>query len=199
MSENPLVAHEIMQETAFGLPPLTQEVGPSLVTPRRVVLRAAPALAALPVLQPVGIEPSTEGVASTDSPDGAWCHVPPPRSKAMSSLPRRARSLVLEVALAVVTLGVGWLAWSAFLWRRGQTPAKSLMRMRCIDTRTGAAAGAATMATREFGLKWLLGLATLGLTLMTGGLVALGERHEAMWDKAARTIVIDDPEGRYRP
>lgn len=199
MSENPLVAHEVLQETAFGLPSMTQDAGLNLRPPRRVVLRAAPALAALPALKPVGVEPSSDLVASPTRTDVACAHVPPPSSKAMSSPRRRARSLVLEVVLVVVTLGVGWLVWSAVLWRRGQTPAKCLMRMRCIDTRSGAAAGARTMAARELALKWVPGLASLGLTLMTGGLVALGERHEAVWDKLARTIVIDDPEGRYRP
>lgn len=199
MSENHLVAHDVLQETAFGLPPMTQEAGLNFRSPRRVALRAAPALAALPALQPVGMEPSIEVVASPARTDVASADVPPPSSKAMSSPRRRARSLVLEVVLVVVTLGVGWLAWSVVLWRRGQTPAKRLMRMRCIDTRSGAAAGAGTMAARELALKWVPGLATLGLTLMIGGLVALGERHEAMWDKAARTIVIDDPAGRYGP
>lgn len=197
MSENPLVAHEVMQETALGLPPMAHEV--DLRLPRRVALRAAPALEALPALRPVGIDPSDEPGPPPVLTAVASTHVPPPSSKAMSSPRRRARSLGLEVVLVLVTLGVGWLVWSVVLWRQGQTPAKRLMRMRCIDTRSGAAAGALTMAARELALKWVPGLATLGLTLMAGGLVALGERHEALWDKAARTIVIDDPQGRYRP
>lgn len=197
MSENPLVAHEVMQETAVGVPVMAHDAGLDLRAPRHAALRAVPALEALPALQPVGIDAPVEGglppVLSPVAP------TPPPSSKAMSSPRRRARGLGLEALLFLATLGVGWLAWSVVLWRQGQTPAKRLMRMRCIDTRSGAAAGVATMATRELALKWVPGLVTLGLTVMAGGLVALGERHETLWDKAASTIVIDDPRGRYRP
>mgnify|MGYP006180715083 CR=1 FL=1 len=76
---------------------------------------------------------------------------------------------------------------------------------RTRDVRTAGSSANLDANTAEKLSTWLVlqlhlgGLASLGLTLMTGGLVALGERHEAVWDKLARTIVIDDPEGRYRP
>lgn len=199
MSDNPLVAHEVTQETAAGLPPMAHDAGLDIGAPRRVAFRPVPALEALPTLQPVGIDPPSRALPPPALSAVASAPVPPPSSKAMSSPRRRARGLGLEGILFLATLGAGWLVWSAVLWRQGQTPAKRLMRMRCIDTRSGAAAGAATMATRELALKWVPGLATLGLTLIAGGFVALGERHETLWDKAARTIVIDDPRGRYRP
>jgi hypothetical protein len=117
----------------------------------------------------------------------------------MSSPRRRAVAHVLEVVLLVATLGVGWLVWSLVAWRRGQTPAKQLLRMRCIDTWTGRAAGFRAMARREVADKWLPAAATLGLWLVGGGLLVLGERREAAWDKTAGAIVIDDPDGRYAP
>jgi hypothetical protein len=116
------------------------------------------------------------------------------------SLPaRRLRAQVLEGALLVGTLVVGWVAWSLLLWGRGQTPAKQLLHMRCIDTWTGRAAGPATMMRRELAGKWALAVSTLGLSMVVGGLVVYGERREAFWDKTANTIVIDDPHDRYAP
>jgi hypothetical protein len=117
----------------------------------------------------------------------------------MSSRRRRAAAHVLEGVLVVATLGVGWLAWSLVVWRRGQTPAKQLLRMRCIDTWTGRAAGFRTMARREAADKWLPTVATLGLWMFAGGMLVLGERRECAWDKTAGAIVIDDPDGRYAP
>lgn len=194
MSENPLVAGSPPQDTAFAVPPMLAG-GPELrYAPRDTPLQAVPALAALPPMAPA--PPGAPVEAGSALRTG---RVPPPSSKAMSSPDRRLRATALEVVLFATTLAVGWLLWSAVTWRHGQTPAKRLMRMRCIDTREGTAAGFRTMAHREVGLKWLPGLLTLGLGLAVGGAVALGERREALWDKGAKTIVIDDPDGRYRP
>jgi uncharacterized RDD family membrane protein YckC len=196
MSENPLVGHNVVQDTAFAVPTMGTGAPPLRLAPQPVTLRSVPALEALPPVTRHGGDVDTGPVAAAEP---AGPRVPPPNSKAMSSPGRRLRAQGLDVVLFVATVGVGWVLWSAVVWRHGQTPAKRLMRMRCIDTRVGSAARFRTMAHREVGLKWLPGVLTLGLGLAVGGAVSLGERRESLWDKGAKTIVIDDPDGRYRP
>jgi hypothetical protein len=213
MTDHSPAGDEVARETAWGLSPAMLDA-PQLGPPRRVVLRPVPGLEALPPVGSPRAHPLSAGAgvsapaeprwatasatASVTAGDGRPARVAPPRSTAMSSPARRLRAQALEALLFVVLAGVGWVAWSVALWSTGRSPAKALMRMRCIDTRTGAAAGRATMARRA-ALTWGPGVLTLGLALLVGGAAAFGERREALWDKAARTIVIDDPDGRYAP
>lgn len=199
MSENPLVAHDVVQDTAFAVPTMVTGAPQIRLSPQSVALRGVPALEALP---PMAGPVPDDGPARLASPavDAVPVpRVPPPSSRDMSSPGRRLLAQGLDVVLFVVTAGVGWVAWSAVAWRHGQTPAKRLLRMRCIDTRVGTAARFRTMARREVGLKWVPAIVTLGLWPVAAGAACLGERREALWDKAGKTIVIDDPGGRYRP
>jgi len=120
-------------------------------------------------------------------------------AEALSSSGRRLLAHLLEGVLVLVTLGVGWLVWSVIVWGRGQTPAKQLMHMRCLDTRTGLAAGTGTMVLREGLGKWVLSSATAGLTMIIGGVMVLGDGRQALWDKLANTVVVDDPQDRWAP
>src|SRR5947209_6324053 len=54
---------------------------------------------------------------------------------------RRAEALLLTVALIVITLGVGWLAWSLFEWRRGRTASYRLTGLRVVRRSDGAPIG----------------------------------------------------------
>jgi hypothetical protein len=119
--------------------------------------------------------------------------------EALSSPLRRLLAHVLEGVLLVVTLGVGWLVWSVLVWGRGQTPAKQLLHMRCLDARTGRAAGTGTMVLREGLGKWVLSSATAGLTMVIGGAMVLATDRQALWDKLATTVVVDDPQDRWAP
>jgi uncharacterized RDD family membrane protein YckC len=199
MNENPLVANDVAQDTAFAVPTMVSGAPHLRHSPQPVALRGVPALEALPPMaQPVS-DDDTARLASPAADAVPVPRVPPPSSRDMSSPGRRLLAQGLDVVLFVVTAGVGWMAWSAVAWRHGQTPAKRLLRMRCIDTRVGTAARFPTMARREVGLKWVPAIVTLGLWLVAGGAVCLGERREALWDKAGKTIVIDDRDGRYGP
>jgi uncharacterized RDD family membrane protein YckC len=199
MSENPLVAPDVAQDTALAVPTMGTGAPHLRRSPQPVALRSVPALEALPPMARPVSDDDTARLASPDVDAVRAPRVPPPSSRDMSSPGRRLRAQALDAVLFVVTAGVGWVAWSAVTWRHGQTPAKRLLRMRCIDTRVGSAAGFRTMACREVGLKWVPSILTLGLGLVVGGAACLGERREALWDKAGKTIVIDDPRGRYRP
>jgi uncharacterized RDD family membrane protein YckC len=112
-----------------------------------------------------------------------------------SSAGRRFGVWVLEVLLLVVTFFVGWFIWSLRTWARGQSPAKSLLGTRCVRVDTGRVAGWGTMFLREFVGKWLLGSLTGGITLLVSGVMILGRSRRGIWDRLAKTVVVDDPDG----
>lgn len=116
----------------------------------------------------------------------------------LAGLGRRLAGFALEAVLAVLTLGVGWLGWSAYEWRFGRTPAKRLLRMTVVDTATGQPAQWKTMALREvvyaIGIVGLFGAVTLGLGWAIGAAFALSPSKQAMWDRLAFTTVTHSPQ-----
>jgi uncharacterized RDD family membrane protein YckC len=110
----------------------------------------------------------------------------------VSSPGRRFGALMLELLLVAVTMFVGWFVWSLRTWARGQTPAKSLLSMRCIRTETGRAANWRTMALREVVGKGLLGAVTAGITVLVSGVMILRPSRTGIWDRLAGTLVVDD-------
>jgi uncharacterized RDD family membrane protein YckC len=105
---------------------------------------------------------------------------------------RRFAAFLLEILLSIVTLGIGWLIWSLIVWGDGKTPAKALMGMRVVNSETGQVATWGTMALREVVGKWILGNVTFGITTVVGGIMILGESRQAIWDKIATTVVVDE-------
>jgi uncharacterized RDD family membrane protein YckC len=71
---------------------------------------------------------------------------------------RRLAGLLLDGALAVVTFFVGWLLWSLFTFRKGQTPGMRLLRLRVYDQTTGNPASWIKMFVRQFGVNLLISL-----------------------------------------
>lgn len=114
----------------------------------------------------------------------------------LSTAGKRLGANILDAILAIVTLGIGWLIWSAITWSKGQTPAKSLLGMRCVRVDTGRAATWGTMALRELIGKSVLSSITFGVTWLISCFMVLSEPRQAIWDKVASTYVVDDPEGR---
>lgn len=119
-----------------------------------------------------------------------------------SSLPlaglwRRLAGFGLELVLFAVTLGVGWLGWSAYEWRFGRTPAKRLLRLTVVRPATGEPADWKTMALREvvygIGIVGLFGAVTVGLGWAIGAAFVLSPSQQAMWDRLAFTTVIHGP------
>ena len=49
-----------------------------------------------------------------------------------ASLGKRIEVLGLTPLLFVLTLGVGWLVWSVFEWRKGRTPSYRLVGLRVV-------------------------------------------------------------------
>jgi hypothetical protein len=111
----------------------------------------------------------------------------------LAGLGRRLAGFGLELVLFAVTLGVGWLGWSAYEWRFGRTPAKRLLRMTVVEAGTGRPAGWTAMALREvvygIGIVGLFGAVTLGLGWAIGAAFVLSPSKQAMWDRLSFTTV----------
>lgn len=118
----------------------------------------------------------------------------------LSSRWKRFAGNVLEVVLVFATLVLGWLVWWVIAWKRGQTPAKSLLGMRCVRTDTGVAATRGQMAVRELVGKIVLGNASCGLTdLISSLMILFGWARQGLWDKLSSTVVVDDRDGWFLP
>jgi uncharacterized RDD family membrane protein YckC len=41
--------------------------------------------------------------------------------------------MLLDAVLLFVTLGIGWVIWSLFTWKNGQSPAKKILKIRVFS------------------------------------------------------------------
>ena len=107
---------------------------------------------------------------------------------------RRLVGFAVELALLVVTLGIGWLAWSLYEWRHSRPPAKRLLRLRVVDAVSGEPAGLRVMALRQLvyavGIVGLFGAVTLGLGWAIAAAFVFSPTQQAMWDRLAFTTVV---------
>jgi hypothetical protein len=115
-----------------------------------------------------------------------------PQGVYLSSPAKRLGGYVLEGILLVVTLGLGWLVWTAFAFRTGQTPAKKLLSMRVVKLRTARSASWGLMFVREIIAKPIVGV----LSLLTIGIInfwLLWDRdNQELWDKLVGVVVVND-------
>ena len=116
----------------------------------------------------------------------------------LASKGKRFGAALLDALLMVVTLVIGWLIWWVILWKKGQSPAKSLLKMRVIKLDTGRCATTGEMALRELVGRILLGAVPL-YSIIAPAFVLFDEKNQALWDKIAGTVVIDDPDDRFAP
>ena len=80
----------------------------------------------------------------------------------------RFAAMGMDLALAVLTGGLGWLLWTAFLAKKGQTPAKKLRDHVVINSKTARVVGAGRLIARE------LIIAAMFLYLVVGGIWGYG-------------------------
>ncbi len=74
----------------------------------------------------------------------------------------------VDVALAVLTGGIGWLVWTALLAKKGQTPAKKLRDHVVINSKTARVVGTGRFFARE------LIVASMFAYLVAGGIWGYG-------------------------
>ncbi len=117
----------------------------------------------------------------------------------MASVGKRLVGLLLDTALMIVTLGIGWLIWLLIVMGRGQTPAKQLMHMRVVKVADGRAATWGKMFVREFPAKIVIGF----LAAFTIYIIYLwplwDDKNQELWDKMVDTVVVDDPQDLLDP
>jgi uncharacterized RDD family membrane protein YckC len=89
----------------------------------------------------------------------------------LASFQHRLGSLFLDAALALVTLGIGWIIWSLVVWGEGQTPAKKILKLRVYAAETRQRATWGHMAIREFLVYLTIGITSTVLDLATFGVL----------------------------
>jgi uncharacterized RDD family membrane protein YckC len=116
-----------------------------------------------------------------------------PHGVHLSSAGRRFGGYLLEGLLFIFTLAIGWLVWALIVFKNGQTPAKQVLGMRCVNLRTCQSATWGRMFLREVIAKPIIGL----LSWLTLGIVNFwlvwDVNTQELWDKMAGTIVVNDP------
>ncbi len=126
----------------------------------------------------------------------------------LASRGKRFGAFLLEIPLAVVTLGIGYLIWALIVYSQGQTPAKQLLKIRVVNLDERRAAGWLSMFLREWILKAAipigLNIISVGIVgtlwVLVGGIMVLvNDRHQALWDKMLKTVVVDDPDDLFKP
>lgn len=122
-----------------------------------------------------------------------------PSGPVLANPGRRLGQYLLDGLLAVVTLFIGWFIWSLFIWRHGETPGMQILRMKVVKADTGQPATWGTMALREIVGKFLI-MSVPTMIFRFLGIVAFvldfmllwDSRNQQVWDKVARTVVIDN-------
>jgi hypothetical protein len=117
-----------------------------------------------------------------------------------ANLGKRLEALILTALLLVVTLAIGWLIWSVFEWRNGQTPSYRLLGLRIVrlsderPIRVGRSLARASICC-------LLVIPTLAVCCFIGISFTLGASppdgllrrpRVAPWDYLTATTVIDE-------
>lgn len=118
---------------------------------------------------------------------------PLPPGTELATAGRRIGTYLLDLVLAVVTLGIGYLIWSwGFTYRWGQTPAKQLMGLRTYKLDTQRAATWGTMFLRQVVGGIVNSIFYIGFIVSFVFLFSDNARRTVP-DRIAGTIVLSDP------
>jgi hypothetical protein len=113
----------------------------------------------------------------------------------------RVRSLALTVLLIVVTLGVGWMAWSVVEWRHGRTASYRLTGLRVVRRSTGQPIGLGRSVVRNAFCCTLLLVPTIVACIFIAFAFVMGasppagllrQPRLAPWDLLTDTQVFDE-------
>jgi uncharacterized RDD family membrane protein YckC len=117
-----------------------------------------------------------------------------PAGTQLASVGRRIGAYFLAIPLAIVTLGIGYIVWGLIVWGNGQTPALQVLGMRVWRPETNKVAGFWFMALREIVGRIVDGILSV-ITLITSFvLFVAGQKHQALHDSIAGTVVLYDPD-----
>lgn len=102
----------------------------------------------------------------------------------------RFGAFMLDILLAFVTCGIGWLIWDIVLWQQATSPAKKMLNLRIVDTKTGAPASMTQMLLREGLGKIVIGAVTGIGGLVSAVLILATPTRKGVWDYIATTTVV---------
>jgi hypothetical protein len=113
-----------------------------------------------------------------------------PQGARLASRGRVAAVWLLGLLLFIATLGIGYVAWSLFVWEQGRSPAQRMLSLRCwLPDRRGVA-GREEMALRQVAGFFLNGQLLSGLFIWL-----TGRRLRSVGDFFAATVMLHDPDG----
>ena len=113
-----------------------------------------------------------------------------PQGVRLASRGQVARAWFLGLLLFSVTLGIGYITWSLFVWGQGLTPAQRILNLRCWLPEPRRVAGRKQTAQRQVTGFFLNG------QLLSGFFIWLnGERLRSVGDFFAGTVLLHDPDG----
>jgi len=113
-----------------------------------------------------------------------------PRGVRLASRAQVARASSLGLLLFVVTLGIGYITWSLFVWGQGRSPAQRIVSLRCWLPQPRQVAGRGQMALRQISGFCLNG------QLLAGLLICLTSKNlRSVGDCFAGTVILHDPDG----
>ncbi len=117
---------------------------------------------------------------------------PPPRSSGVVPCDNGVRfgAFALDVVLAIVTCGIGWLIWSIVLWGQSTSPAKKMLGLVVVDLNTGAPATMQQMLLRELVGKIIIGSITGIIGLVSAVLILVQPTRQGVWDYISKTTVV---------
>jgi uncharacterized RDD family membrane protein YckC len=104
-----------------------------------------------------------------------------------ASFQHRLGAYALDMALAFLTLGIGWFIWSMIVWGEGQTPAKKILKLRTINATNGRPASWGHMGLREILVPSAVGIGSL-MTSGLGGIAWIVLEIVFYFNKGNRTL-----------
>ena len=106
----------------------------------------------------------------------------------------RVAAYALDIFILSITLVIGWLIWSAFVWRKGTTPGHQLLKQKIVDEMTGETFSWGKMALRELIIKmFLIGFGmtfTFGLLWLVDALMIFRADQRTLHDMLIKSKVV---------
>jgi uncharacterized RDD family membrane protein YckC len=117
---------------------------------------------------------------------------PLPPGTELATAGKRIGTYLVDLVLAIVTLGIGYLIWSLIVWSKGVTPGKQVMGLRVYHLQNQRAASWGQMFLRQFIGGIVNGIFGIGYVISFIFLFT-DPRRRTVPDHIAGTIVLNDP------
>jgi uncharacterized RDD family membrane protein YckC len=148
----------------------------------------------LPQAPPVGAGYGYGQVAQMAAPAGMYFDgesgLTLPNGTELGSVGRRIGAYFLSLALAIITLGIGYIIWGLIRWPKGQGPAMQVLGLRVYRPETGRVAGFGWMALREIIGRFIEGL--FFIWVISFILMCVTKERKSLHDYIAGTVVLRD-------